>query len=191
MHDTLIQGCVGVSTLLEAASRAHDVSPSIATDLLERARDEVRHTVDEARLAVWNLRQGNPDQLVDAVSQLARRASLEAGIPVTLETTGEPFPLGGDSERSLVMVIREGVLNALRHAGPTRVAITLAFERESLQVDIKDDGCGFDTAKVPAAGNGHYGLIGMRERVEKLGGRFHLTTSPGQGTLVRLGMSRR
>ena len=189
MHDTLIQGCVGVSTLLEAASRAHDVSPSIATDLLERARDEVRHTVDEARLAVWNLRQGNPDQLVAAVSQLARRASLEAGIPVTLETIGEPFPLGAESERSLVMVIREGVLNALRHAAPTRVAITLAFERESLRVDIRDNGCGFDPPRIPAAGNGHYGLVGMRERVEKLGGRCEVTSAPGRGTLVRLSIS--
>jgi signal transduction histidine kinase len=58
MHDTLIQGCVGVSALLEAASSAQEVSPSIGNELLDRARNEVRATVDEARLAVWNLRQG-------------------------------------------------------------------------------------------------------------------------------------
>jgi signal transduction histidine kinase len=170
---------------LEAASHANDVSPSIATDLLERARDEVRHTVDEARLAVWNLRQGNPEQLVDAVSQLARRASLEAGIPVTLATSGEPFSLG-EGERSLVLIIREAVLNALRHAAPTEVAITLAFHRDSLDVAVRDDGCGFDPVRVPSSDDHHYGLIGMRERVARLGGRFALETSPGQGTLVRL-----
>ena len=69
MHDTLIQGCVGVSTLLEAASQAQDVSPELGHDLLDRARVEVRAAVDEARLAVWNLRHGssNGDGLVPAV----------------------------------------------------------------------------------------------------------------------------
>jgi signal transduction histidine kinase len=69
MHDTLIQGCVGVSTLLEAAARARDVSENISGELLERARSEVRATVDEARLAVWNLRRGpvSGDDLVTAI----------------------------------------------------------------------------------------------------------------------------
>ncbi len=72
MHDTLIQGCVGVSTLLEAASSAREVSPSIGDELLDRARNEVRATVDEARLAVWNLRQNASEGLASAISQLAR-----------------------------------------------------------------------------------------------------------------------
>ena len=56
MHDTLIQGCVGVATLLEAASQAKDISPKLNSDLVDRARNEVRGTIDEARLAIWNLR---------------------------------------------------------------------------------------------------------------------------------------
>ena len=56
MHDTLIQGCVGVATLLEAASQAKDISPKLNADLVDRARNEVRGTIDEARLAIWNLR---------------------------------------------------------------------------------------------------------------------------------------
>jgi signal transduction histidine kinase/streptogramin lyase len=186
MHDTLIQGCVGVSTLLEAASGAREVSPAIATELLERARDEVRHTVDEARLAVWNLRQEKGDHLAEAVADLARRTSLETGIPVTLETSGDTVALGGEAERSLLLVIREAVLNALRHAGPTRVTIRLAFAGDGLEVGIEDDGCGFDAGQTAGAGGHHYGLIGMRERVAKLGGKFDVASGAGKGTIVRV-----
>jgi ligand-binding sensor domain-containing protein/signal transduction histidine kinase len=191
MHDTLIQGCVGVSTLLEAASGARDVSPVIATELLERARDEVRHTVDEARLAVWNLRQEKSDHLAEAVADLARRASVESGIPVTLETSGEAVALGGEAERSLLLVIREAVLNALRHAGPTNVSIRLAFASSGVEVEVEDDGSGFDEVQVASSGGHHYGLIGMRERVAKLGGRFDVTSGAGKGTVVRVNVHRK
>jgi len=79
MHDTLIQGCVGVSTLLEAASHAREISPNLGWELLDRARAEVRAAVEEARLPVWNLRRGSPngDRLVPAVSQLAGRIGRE------------------------------------------------------------------------------------------------------------------
>ena len=148
MHDTLIQGCVGVSALLEAASSAQEVSPSIGNELLDRARNEVRATVDEARLAVWNLRQGEGEGLVAALSQLTRRLSLETGIPVQFESSGTPLVLGAESERSLLMIIREAIQNALRHAAPQHLSVTLGFDRRSVQVDIEDDGCGFATANI-------------------------------------------
>src|SRR5262249_52439275 len=116
----------------------------------------------------------------------AKRASLESGIPVELETVGEPFSLGGENERSLLLLVREAVLNALRHAGPTHVSIRLMFHGDSLALEVEDDGCGFDPAQVNTSGNHHYGIIGMRERVAKLGGEFVLTSEPGKGTVVRL-----
>lgn len=188
MHDTLIQGCVGVSALLEAASRAQDVSPGIIHDLVDRARDEVRATVDEARLAVWNLRQssGRGEDLVRAVSRLAGRISLETGIPAKFESSGAPFALGAEGERSLLMLIREALHNAVRHAAPKNLSVLLSFDRRGLHVGIEDDGCGFDPSSTLSPDKRHYGLIGMRERVEKLGGEFHLTSSPGRGTQVRL-----
>jgi signal transduction histidine kinase len=146
----------------------------------------VRHTVDEARMAVWNLRQEKGDGLVAAAADLARRVSLESGVPVTLETSGAPVALGGDAERSLLLVIREAVLNALRHAGPARVAIRLAFADGGVEVEIADDGCGFDPVLTAAAGGHHYGLVGMKERVAKLGGQFDVASGAGKGTVVRI-----
>src|SRR6185503_14904661 len=127
MHDTLIQGCVGVSALLEAASRAQDVSPGISNQLLDRARNEVRAAVDEARMAVWNLRQvsASGEDLLAAISQLAQRISLETGILVTFESSGSPLPIGADGVRSLLMIIREALHNAVRHAAPKKLSVTL------------------------------------------------------------------
>jgi ligand-binding sensor domain-containing protein/signal transduction histidine kinase len=188
MHDTLIQGCVGVSALLEAASSAQEVSPKISNELLDRARNEVRAAVDEARLAVWNLRQssGSGEDVVKAVAQLAHRTEQETGLPVKFESSGAPFALGAASEWSLLMVTREALQNAIRHAAPQQLSVVLSFDRRSLCVEIEDDGCGFDTSIVHSSNGRHYGLIGMRERVEKLGGVFRLTSSPGQGTQVYL-----
>jgi ligand-binding sensor domain-containing protein/signal transduction histidine kinase len=188
MHDTLIQGCIGVSTLLEAASSAQDVSPRIGRELLDRARNEVRATVDEAREAVWNLRQnsGNGSDLVVTLSQLARRIGLETGTPVRFETSGTPLALGADGERGLLMLVREALQNSVRHAAAKNLSIVLSFGRDLVHVEIEDDGCGFDPAIIGSSDGGHYGLIGMRERVTKLGGEFLLTSKRGEGTQVRL-----
>jgi ligand-binding sensor domain-containing protein/signal transduction histidine kinase len=186
MHDTLIQGCVGVSALLEAASSAREVSPSISDELLDRARKEARATVDEARLAVWNLRQSSGEGLAPAISQLTRRLSLETGITISFESSGAPLNLGAESERSLLMIVREALQNSLRHAAPEHVSVSLSSDRHGLQVEIKDDGRGFDPSILNAPNGQHYGLIGMRERAEKLGGRLFLISAPGKGAQVRL-----
>jgi signal transduction histidine kinase/streptogramin lyase len=188
MHDTLIQGCVGVSTLLEAASQAKDVSPKLGHDLVDRARAEVRAAVDEARLAVWNLRHGSSmgDHLVPAVSQLANRMGLDSGIQIDVDVSGTPIAVGGETERSLILLIREALQNAIRHAAPRRLWITLRFDPRELHVSIKDDGAGFDSSLDQSEQSQHYGLVGMRERVERLGGKFSITSAQGEGTLVRL-----
>lgn len=188
MHDTLIQGCVGVSTLLEAASHAKDVSPDLGHDLVERARAEVRAAVDEARLAVWDLRHGssNGDRLVPAVSQLAHRIGLDAGIDIEVDVTGTPVAVGGETERNLILLIREALQNAIRHAAPRRLWISLRFDPGELHLAIQDNGAGFDSSIDQSERSQHYGLVGMRERVEHLGGEFNITSAQGEGTQVRL-----
>jgi signal transduction histidine kinase len=187
MHDTLIQGCVGVSTLLEAASSAQAVSPEIATSLLDRARQEVRTAVDEARAAVWNLRQnaGESSDLGSEVERLGNRLAIETGIAVDVSVDGTPVAVAEDAGRSLLMLIREALHNAVRHAAPTKLTVTVVFGSEDLRIEVYDNGRGFESDAASGA-NGHYGLVGMRERVSKLGGSLELETSPGHGTRVRL-----
>jgi len=188
MHDTLIQGCLGVSTLIEAVSGAQAVSPQLSADLLDRARSEVRSTVDEARMAIWNLRHGaaNDQKLAQAVSQMTRRVGAESGVTASFESKGTAGALNAEVERSLTVVVREALQNAVRHAAPKRVSVRLQFERKRLSVVITDDGCGFDTSAGQWSNGHHYGLIGMRERVAKLGGTLDIRSTPGQGTEVCL-----
>jgi two-component system, NarL family, sensor histidine kinase DegS len=84
-----------------------------------------------------------------------------------------------------MMLIREALQNAIRHAAPSRLSVRFGFERKRLRVEIEDDGLGFDSEVDPESSR-HYGLVGMRERVEQLDGDFQLMSSPGQGTRVRL-----
>jgi signal transduction histidine kinase len=187
MHDTLIQGCIGVSALLEAASTAQSVSQAVGHQLLDRARDEIRSTVDEARMAVWNLRNpGDPAaDLPVTLDRLAQRVSNESGIPIRVTYSGDAIPMAGEASRNLTLLVREALQNAVRHAAANLVVVHLNFNGTCLEVVVEDDGRGFDPTAEQRA-NGHYGLIGMRERVERLGGDFHLTSTPGKGTQVRL-----
>jgi signal transduction histidine kinase/ligand-binding sensor domain-containing protein len=188
MHDTLIQGSIGVSTLLEAASNAQATSPALSASLLERARLEIRNAVEEARQAVWNLRRGTSprDPLIPAVSQLAHRIGLDAGIEIRVRTDGRPTPLSEAAEHGVVMSIREALQNAIRHGAARNLSVHLQFADGDLRVDIVDDGRGFILSQERAEADHHYGLVGMRERIERLGGDFHLTSAPGQGTQIRL-----
>ena len=87
-----------------------------------------------------------------------------------------------------MMLVREALQNAVRHAAPKHLSVMLRFEREMVHVEVADDGCGFDTAVAKGSDGHHYGLIGMRERVAKLGGELHISSALGKGTQVRLGV---
>ena len=186
MHDTLIQGCVGVSTLLEAASLAEAVSPKLNAELVDRARREVRSTIDEARLAIWNLRHA-PEQdqtLTQSLCRLTERAAAESGASVHFAVSGTPLPLSADVQRSLTLVLREAIQNAIRHSGASRIKAQLAFGANKVDLLVEDDGRGFDAEGSLTDDTHHYGLIGMRERIERHGGEFELSSGPGRGTRV-------
>jgi signal transduction histidine kinase len=106
------------------------VSPNLSHELLDRARTEVRAAVDEARLAVWDLRRGslNGDRLVPGVSQLAHRIGVDAGLEIGVEIVGDPVGVGSDTEHSLLLLIREALHNAIRHAAARHLSVVLRFD---------------------------------------------------------------
>ena len=182
MHDTVIQGCAGVSALLEAASCVNGSSPEMSRDLLDRARTHVRETMDDARRAVWNLRHTVPASgIAAALAEEAGRTQKETDIPVRYEPSGAPFPVPGHIEAELLSIAREALRNAVRHAHPRSLCLRLHFGRRRVQMDITDDGCGF-AVEQPAVDR--YGITGMRERVEALGGNFLVESVPGAGSRI-------
>lgn len=186
MHDTLIQGCVGVSALLEASAGARAVSSDISVNLIDRARDEIRVAVDEARFAVWNLRQNSSGNLVDVATHLIRRIQSETAVMTTIDIAGAPYSLGGDNDRNLLMILREALNNSIRHACPKNIHLQLTFTQLNVLVAVIDDGCGFDTSRIYSNSSTHYGLIGMRERAEMLHGKLEIVSSENNGTSIHI-----
>jgi signal transduction histidine kinase len=192
MHDTVIQGCTSISALLEAISSLQRENHTLEEDLLDYARTQVRTTIDEARQAVWNLRHddGPMQDLSDSISAIAEHTRKEFGMNVECESTGRPLAVQGSMGRELLMVVREAVYNAALHGHPQRIAITLAYSRNEIFITITDDGAGFDPHALVADSHAHYGIAGMRERMERIHGRMELTSMEGKGTTVAIRLGR-
>lgn len=188
MHDTLIQGCTSTSALLEAIASMRPEQAQTKDELLNHARLQVRALADESRRAVWNLRQHAADgpDLHQLLKQMAQQASEGSHVAVEIANSGVAAPIDPLTEHDLVMIAREAVHNAIKHAQPTEVRVQLRSEPHSLDLDVIDNGCGFNMEDARSDDPEHFGLVGMRERTARLGGRFEVNSRPGSGTTVKV-----
>jgi ligand-binding sensor domain-containing protein/signal transduction histidine kinase len=186
MHDTLIQGCASVSALLEAhSSMAHEQTAE-NNDLLDCARTQLRSTIEEARQAVWGLRSisESSSDVGLLLAKVAQQFSHEFAVPIQSSISGVAFALDQSTVHEVLMIAREGLYNSIRHAQPNTIQLAVDFEEEKCTVRIVDDGSGFDLDTLSRLPESHYGLIGMRERVERIDGRFTLRSRAGAGTEI-------
>jgi signal transduction histidine kinase/ligand-binding sensor domain-containing protein len=192
MHDTLIQGCAGVSALLEAHSSLDDSEPGAKDDLLSCVRTQLRTTINEAREAVWDLRHadGSATAIGPILGNMTQQVSHEFGVPVEYRISGRPFDLKQSTAHELLMVVREALHNAIRHGQPSKVRVDIGFEKKEFRVQVRDDGCGFDPEAASSQPNGHYGLVGIQERAKRIGGVLILNSWPGAGTELTLSVPR-
>lgn len=183
IHDTLAQGFTGVIVQLEAAEDANlQGFPREALQHLDRARNLARESLNEARRSVQALRpQALADSdLSDALDDLFRKMTAGTGLASEFTVLGVPRSLRPEWETNLFHIGQEILTNALRHARATRFTVTLAFLPDKVSLDLRDDGHGFD----PSLRNDGYGLLGIRERVEGMGGRLVVQSLVAQGTTV-------
>ncbi len=192
MHDTVIQGCTGVSALLEAVSMDGS-NASKSASLMDFARIQLRNTIDEAREAIWNLRKTDSDAsgLGEKLESIARQVGSEFNLHIRCSIHGTPFTISHPVAHDLLMVAREGIFNAALHGRPTRVDVNLAYQGRELTLSLSDDGCGFDPHAIETQNGHHFGLRGMRERIERSGGEFHLSSAPGKGVHIEVHLPRR
>jgi signal transduction histidine kinase len=109
------------------------------------------------------------------------------GPQVSVRELGDPYPLPPKIENHLLRVALEAVTNAMKHARATKIDVALSFTPTHDEVTVKDNGRGFDADRPPPPSTGHFGLFGMKERAEKLGGQLTIKSQPnGGGTEVRL-----
>ncbi len=195
MHDTVIQGCVGVSTLLEAAGSMEHSGDEQARQLVDQARTQVRLTLEEARQAVWDLRHTSlHGGLAESLTDMARQLGADNRIDVQVQVSGPATSVEQKADKDLLLIAREAIRNAMSHGHSQHIQVSLCFERSKFErskferskvkLEISDDGSGFDPGSAHGLEEGHYGILGMRERVEQLGGSFDVQSAPGKGAKV-------
>jgi signal transduction histidine kinase len=159
-----------------------------ARSYLDMARRMARHSLTEARRSVMDLRASalEGQNLAAAIESGTRLWTAGSGVEVAVEVTGTGAKLGEEMEQHLLRIAQEAVTNALKHAEASQIGVKLHLAAHTLQLRIRDDGRGFDQQNVFSSRTGHFGVIGMRERAERLGGNLRLISNPGAGTEVEV-----
>ena len=119
------------------------------------------------------------------INNMVGELSKHTGIQGKLETSGNPDLIPVEVETALYRCIQEALTNAARHASAEQVAVKMDFKSDKVIVNVTDNGSGFDPYFKNSA-NKHLGLQGMQERVDMLGGRLEINSSPGQGTSISI-----
>ena len=121
-----------------------------------------------------------------ALSQAARQWTAGSSVQVHVEIEGPPQKLPEEMEQHLLRIAQEAVTNTVKHAHAKDVWIRLAMDSGKLKMRVADDGAGFEQRDAFSEVGGHFGLLGMRERAERLGGELQLHSEPGEGTEVEV-----
>ncbi len=187
LHDELGQALTAAKITLDLAERAGAGGAGGGgmegtASLLERIIDRVRDLSLDLRPPLLDERG-----LVPALRGYLEAQSRRTGVAIEVDAPPDIGRFPPELEIAGFRVIQESVTNALRHAAAARIAVRVARTGDGIEVAVRDDGRGFDLdAAMVRAGEGrHLGLLGIRERVEMLGGRAEIRSAPGQGTEIR------
>jgi two-component system, NarL family, sensor kinase len=183
IHDGISQRLITLSYRLDAARRSVGDDPAAVAEQLEKARELVELTLQEARAAIGGLRP----PVLDDLGLAGGLASLARSIPqVDLDVQLTDTRLPDHIELALYRIAQECLQNVVKHANASSARLTFAVDEGTARLEIVDDGVGFDTFEHPLGGDemGGYGLLSMAERAEIVGGRLNIRSRPGAGTAV-------
>jgi signal transduction histidine kinase len=194
LHDGPVQQLTALLYGLELAR--HHIrrgSPSAADELLASLEDKATGEINELRRLMTQLRPPVLDELglVTALQNQGQLFESASGVRCAVDTEPE-LELAPELETVLYRVTQESLTNVGKHANASQVSVSLAAVDGHVRLLIRDDGVGFDPGKATGlVAQGHFGLINMRERVEMVGGKLRVDSSPGRGTTIAVEMNRR
>jgi signal transduction histidine kinase len=194
LHDGPIQRLTAVGYQLEEASfTLNNGNPQYVDDLLNAAQRHLYSEITELRGLMATLRPPVLDELglglalADQLDSFERRTGIMCFLDSAREARLEP-----EIETVLYRVAQEALINVAKHSRAHHVWVYLRSDDDRADMQVRDDGIGFDPNSANGlAGRGHFGLAGMRERVEMAGGRYRLLSSPGGGTAINVRLPRR
>lgn len=188
IHDTLAQGYVGISVQLEVLSELlRQKKVDAAAEHLDTTRGFVREGLADARQSIWALRSQDAGEITLPVR--LRRITEHAGghgLAAHFSVHGAFRPLPPGTESEILRVAQEAIHNVKKHAGAKAVNVQLEYLPEEISLEVRDDGRGFEVDGSGEPPAGHFGLKGMLERAEAIGGVLEVLSGLGAGVVVRL-----
>jgi len=172
IHDGLGHHLTVLSIQLQAAEKLVERNPQAAVEALRISRSEAQAALDEVRRSVGVMRQSPAESqpLVEMIASLVHDFDEHTGLHSNFEHTGTPIELSPFAEQTLFRTVQESLTNIQKHAtGVTHIQVKLDYSAEAIRLVVSDDGQ--PSSDAPTAESG-YGLKGLRERVDQLGGEF-------------------
>jgi len=187
LHDTLLQGVISASMQLHVANE-HLPDDSPAKPIVDRVIQLMGQVVEEGRDAVRGLRSayGNSDDLGTAFAQIGEEFRTDQTKDYSVVVEGTPQELHPIIRDTAYRIVREALTNAFRHSQGSKIEVELEYTSRHLKILIRDNGAGIDPNVVELGRDGHWGLTGMRERAESIGGRLKVWSRANAGTEVEL-----
>jgi two-component system NarL family sensor kinase len=187
IHDTLAQGLTAIALKLETADALleADANRDNIRAIIQQALDATRANLEEARRSVLDLRAAPLEgkTLAEALTELAAECAQKGKLEVKFDHVDASHPLPARIEIGLYRIAQEALRNVMRHAHAEQASVQLIVLPEHIELTVTDDGCGFDPTQIP---EGHYGLIGLNERVRLLGGHVVVVSRAGEGTSLEI-----
>lgn len=186
LHDTIAHALSAVAVQLEALNKQIENDPDGAKQTLDQSRMLIRSGLQETRRALQALRASPLEDLglALAMRQLVHSVAERSGLQVALDMPDELDELSPEVEQGIYRITEEALNNIVRHASAQHAAVSLRRDPCRLCLTITDDGFGFDPDAVSQ--DGHYGLVGMRERALLCNGQLDINSAQVKGTTVRL-----
>ncbi len=193
LHDTLLQSFNGLLLRFRTVHALFSKNPDQARTILEEAIDETRQALTEGRQSVQGLRSSlvGTHEFSEAIQtlteELASHPTHSGGAEVRLNVEGTPRKKRPLIRDEIYRIASEALRNAFQHAEASRIEVQLSYGEKSFELRVRDDGKGIDPEFFPDGGPaGHFGLRGMRERAQQIGGQLTVWSAPDSGTEVVL-----
>jgi signal transduction histidine kinase len=184
IHDTLAQSFAGIGYQLQAIRKAIPTEIPRLTQQVDLARELVRHSHKEARRSIepLSLEASKEIDLLSSLEISARKMVEGGAVEVITTSAGTPRPIPPDITASLLRIGQEAIANAVRHADPSHLEISVSYEKHVVRLVVRDNGCGF----VKSGDLLGFGLRGMRKRSASLSAKLEIFSHPGEGTSVEV-----
>ncbi len=185
IHDSLAQFFTGITMQLGAATEVIKTGSGPIMNYLERASDMAKFGLAEARRSAFSLQPSLIEEsgLIDALEKMVERSNIPGRLRCNFHSTGTPDEsLPASVQQELLRITQEAMSNALRHAKPTVVTVSLRCQPPDLTLEVTDNGTGIHNSH-PVNREG-FGFANMRSRAENIGAKLEILTSAGSGTSI-------